>query len=211
MVIASILDFFKSSKDVDSLSAAQAKLAAGEAPLIVAATEEDIEFLVASYAKAASEGTVAKTSDVRRFIERCLKVSMRESQHDTHQHPFIVGQPPAWPLDDIFILKIGGVSIGILWLRDYNDHLLAPETFGELIFLWVRPELRRYGCWPYADKFSKNWAQEKKKTFLVGRCLSPSRRMAELFGRSHYKLRGISPKGMTVHLWTPAKKSNRRA
>jgi len=211
VALAWIFDVFKSSKHDDSLTVAQGKLTAGEPPLIVAATDEDTEFLVASFTKAASEGTVAQTSDVGRFIEQCLKVSKRESQHDTHQHPFILGKTLTRPLDDIFILKAGKIAIGILWLRDHNDQLLAPETFGELIFLWIRPEFRGYACWPHVDKFSKNWVQERKKTFLVGRCLSSSRRMAELFGRSGYLLKGKTSKGMSVHLWTSAKKSKRWA
>jgi hypothetical protein len=203
--------YFRTTDPEDYLSAAKEKLAAGKPPLIVSASDVDVDFLIASYSRAASEGTVAQTSDVKRFIEQCLSVSKREKEHEAHRHPFIVGQPVTRPLDDIFIIKVDGISVGVLWLRDHNDGNLAPITFGELIFLWVQPELRGLACWPHVDRFAKNWVQEKKKTCLVGRCLKPSRRMAELFERSGYELEGMSRKGMSVHIWKPARKTKRLA
>ncbi|MBB5369792.1 MULTISPECIES: hypothetical protein [unclassified Janthinobacterium] len=209
--LSSIFKFFRPPKQNDDLTISKAKLDAGEPLRIVSASDADAEFLVTSYSRATSEGTVAQTSDVIRFIEQCLSVSKREKKHGPHQHPFIAGQPPTRPVDDIFIIKVDEISIGVLWLRDHNDRNIAPESFGELIFLWFRPELRGFKCWPHVDRFAKSWVQEKKKTCLVGRCLRPSRRMAELFERSGYQLEGMSPKGMSVHIWRPARKAKRWA
>jgi hypothetical protein len=212
--MVNILKLFKafiSPRRDNSLAIAKSSLDAKMLPVIVSATDEDSDFLVAAYTRAASEGTVAQTPDVRRFIAQCLSVSKRDAQHTTHLHPFIAGQPATKPIDDIFMIKVAEIPIGVLWLRDHNDRHLAAETFGELIFVWFLPELRGFRCWPHVDEFAKRWVENKKKTYLVGRCLKPSRRMAELFERSSYQLKGVSPTGMSVHLWRPPKKSKRWA
>lgn len=118
-----------------------------------------------------------------------------------HTHPFIEGQPETRPIDDIFILKMADAAVGVLWLRDHNDRHLAPERFGELIFLWVRPDKRGLKCWPHVAEFSKIWAANADKTHLVGRCLKPSRRMAHLFGHAGFECDGVSASGMSVHVW----------
>lgn len=68
--LSRIFKCFRTPRRDDGLSTVKAKLAAGEPPLIASAKDADAEFLVAAYSRAASEGTVAQTSDVKRFIEQ---------------------------------------------------------------------------------------------------------------------------------------------
>lgn len=190
-------------RGIATLDQVRARLSSGTPPDIVRATSADSAFILEAYNSALSVGSVATVPQLKEYIERCVAVSERKAKPLPHSHPFIQGQPETWPIDDIFLLKMGDVPIGVLWLRDHNDSHLADERFGELIFLWICPELRGLSCWPHVDAFSKRWASTTEKTHFTGRCLKPSRRMAELFERSGFKREVTTASGMSIHVWIP--------
>ena len=87
------------------------------------------------------------------------------------------------------------------WDSDIPDESIG--THGELLLYWLRPQSRGQGHWPQVDSFAKQWAIEKRRGMLIGRCRKPSRRMAELFTRSGYESAGEKPSGATLHIWRP--------
>ena len=170
---------------------------------IIKATLDDISFITEGYTSAQQSGAVTKQTPLRPFLEHHLKVSNRLVLPRAAPHPFIEDSPFAKPLDDIFVLQSDNKNAGLFWLRNFDDAHLAPITFAEFLLFWVHPDYRGRGLWPTVDAFVRQWTTEANKTLLMGRCLKPSRRMAELFNRSGYKLEGTSPSGMTVHSWKP--------
>lgn len=169
--------------------------------IIVRATTSDIPFIIEAYRSAMEAEAVVQIPRLPKFVRRGVEVSNRLRSHDLHAHPFVEGQPPTMPIDDIFLFGVGDARVGVLWLRNYNDDHLSFETIGEIYLLWIRPEFRGKGYWPQLDNFCRAWAVGARRTMLVGRCLRPSRRMAELFQRSGYEHLVTKPSGMSVHAW----------
>ena len=169
----------------------------------VRATRADMAFLDDAYRFAARVGAVEVVVNRAQVLDRCLAVSCRERSHDPHPHPFYGGQQATLPCDDIFVLKVAGAAVGVLWMRDWDSDILykSSETYGELLLYWLRPQCRGQGYWPQVDSFAKRWAAEQRRGALVGRCRKPSRRMAELFTRSGYALAVEKPSGATLHIW----------
>lgn len=170
---------------------------------ITRATLADITFLIEAYTEASSDGAVEAQLSLRVVLERAVNVSNRVAVLQTTRHPFVEGSPLTRPLDDLYVLRQRDRKIGVLWLRDYKDDDLAPTTFGEILLFWLHPDWRRKRIWPEVDVFAKRWAIAARKKMLVGRCLKPSRRMAELFSRSGYTSTGPKPSGLTAHTWEP--------
>ena len=169
---------------------------------IIRATDADTAFFTKDYQASVSDGAVASLPNTADYIRRCIAVSQRELAPQMHPHPFARGHPGVYPVDDLFVLKNGDVAVGVLWLRDYNDFKLLESTwFGELIYLWIQPEFRGQKIWPWVAEFAKKWAVNANKSHLMGRCRKPSRRMANLFEQSGFATDGITPSGMSVHIW----------
>lgn len=203
----SVIDFIRRLTAFEASNRRDVELTDTSRVDIVRATVMDVPFIIEAYRSATVAETVVQVPRLPEFVRRSIEVSNRERSHDPHPHPFVESQPLTIPIDDIFLLRMGDARVGLLWLRDYNDRHLAPQTFGEIFLLWLRPDFRGRRYWPQVDNFSRKWAVDAKKTMLVGRCLRPSRRMAALFQRSGYKCLGTKPSGMSVRAWHVSKRN----
>jgi hypothetical protein len=176
---------------------------------IVRANITDIPFLKRGYINAQQSGATVKAVPLETHLRRGIEVGDGSRKPEPGIHPFVYDPDDraapviTFPIDSVNIVKDGDIDVGFLWLRDYKDEELAPETYGEIILVWIDPSFRKRGYWPVMDAFAREWASRLKKTFLIARCLKPSRRMAEVLAKSEYQLFGQSESGMTVHVWRP--------
>lgn len=161
----------------------------------------DLPFLRRAYIHAQQAGATLKAVPLDGYLMRGIASTLRAKEPDAVVHPFADDHPQVFFNDDLFILRDAGEEIGFLWLRNYADESISDITFGEIILVWIDPKHRGKGHWIKIDEFSKEWVRAARKTLLAGRCLKPSRRMAELFSKSGYDLDGPSPTGTTFHFW----------